>query len=646
MKQKITILASLILAVSISFFSSCCANSNELGSVASPDKNFEIEVFKGEQGELLYQVQWCDKAVIMPSALGLTMASGETLAQSADLISVEQSSSNETWTPVYGESNSYVDNYNEVLLTFGKDQSKVWGLRMRAYNEGVALKYEFYTGGDVDIISEQTEFAIDATASAWTSTKSQDPIRKSAVADLVGVQHLERPILIECSDDCYVALGEAKLVDFARMRLYGDRVEGEAMVIKNKLNEPTDSDIPARLTKDNNSTPWRYVMAAASPSAILQNNFLLLNLNDKCQIEDTSWIKPGKVLREVTLTTQGAKACIDFSKRNNVEYIMFDAGWYGPENSMESDATTVTLDPARSTGPFNMDEILSYAKKNDVGVVLYVNRRAMEQKEEEIFKLFKKWGIAGIKYGFVNVGSQEWTHWLHRSIAEASKYNLMIDVHDEYRPTGWSRTYPNFLTQEGIRGDEESTPNDLAINTIFTRMIAGAGDQTNCYYASRVEELMGSRASQMAKMVCIYSPFQSIYWYDRPVGSPSKTGGAGGAETFIKENDETKFYAQVPTVWDETLVVEGYPGEFARIARRSGDDWYMGALTGKKAHNFDVKFDFLKAGQSYEATIYSDVIVNGEKQVKMTTERVNSTTRMSKVVEAMNGFAMIIKPVK
>ena len=182
----------------------------------------------------------------------------------------------------------------------------------------------------------------------------------------------------------------------------------------------------------------------------------------------------------------------------------------------------------------------------------------------------------------------------------------MIDIHDEYRPTGFSRTYPNLMTQEGIRGDEESPDNSMVLNTLFTRMIAGAGDHTNCYFSPRVTEKMGSHASQLAKAVCLYSPWQFLYWYDRPKDSPPNKGGAGGTEGYILDVPELAFFDQLPTVWDDTRVLDGYPGDFAVIARRSGNDWFLGALNGSQERDFQIPLNFLDAGKTYEATIYAD----------------------------------------
>jgi len=311
-------------------------------------------------------------------------------------------------------------------------------------------------------------------------------------------------------------------------------------------------------------------MIAESAGKLLEQNYLIQNLNPPCEISDPSWIKPGKVIRDITLTTAGGMACIDFAAGHGMQYVEFDAGWYGPETDVASDATTVTLDEKRSKGPFDMPRLIQYGKEKGIGVILYVNRRALEQQLDTLLPLYQSWGVDGIKYGFVQVGTQEYTRWLHEAVKKTAQYKMVVDIHDEYRPTGFSRTYPNLLTQEGIRGDEESIPNSHTLTTMFTRMLAGAGDNTICYYAERVTEKMGSHGSQLAKAVCLFSPLQFLYWYDKPGIAPGKNVDLKGTTNMIGDEPELEFFNNVPTVWDETRVLTGEISKYGVIARRSG----------------------------------------------------------------------------
>jgi alpha-glucosidase len=249
--------------------------------------------------------------------------------------------------------------------------------------------------------------------------------------------------------------------------------------------------------------------------------------------------------------------------------------------------------------------VIRYADAKGIGIILYVNRRALERQLDVLLPLYRQWGIRGVKYGFVNVGTQQWTTWLHEAVRQAARHQLMVDVHDEYRPTGYSRTYPNLLTQEGIGGDETAPSNEQTLRILFTRMLAGAGDNTICYYNERVTR-NASHAYQLAKSVCLYSPWQFLYWYDRPAGAPGATGGAGGGRGVIGSERELEFFAQVPTVWDDTRVLHGEIGQYAVIARRSGETWFVGAMNDAQPRTLPLPLEFLDAGRSYTAHVYRD----------------------------------------
>ena len=388
-------------------------------------------------------------------------------------------------------------------------------------------------------------------------------------------------------------------------------------------------------------------MIGSDPGDLLEKNYLLLNLNDSSEIADESWIKPGKVLREVTLTTEGAIAAVDFTSAHNMQYVEFDAGWYGPENDDKSDARAVNPDPARSKGPLDMEEVIRYGKSKNIGILLYVNRKALEKQIDELLPVYQKWGVAGIKFGFVRVGNQEVTAWLHESIKKLVSYRMVADVHDEYRPTGVSRTYPNFLTMEGIRGDEESPSNSHTLITMFTRMLAGQADNTICYYNERVDKKMGSHASQLAKAVCIFSPLQFLYWYDKAAPSLVKDDGQWGATNYIGTEPELEFFDKVPTVWDDTKVLYGKIGEYGVIARRKNDEWFIGGINGEAARTLKLNFSFLDPDIKYSAKIYSDdPSVNTRTHVRIDSMIVDSKTVYPLQLPANNGIALDLAPLK
>lgn len=502
----------------------------------------------------------------------------------------------QTWQPVYGERSLITDRYNELELALRSDENqKEMTLFVRLYDEGLAFRYAF---NELDfwnrtLTAEKTQFLFANDCDTWIVGNAQSAYSKKKLSTLSGAA--DRPQVIQLNDHRFVAIGEAALVDYSRMKLEkSDTGLGVQSVLSGKVN----------LDLAKYQSPWRYVMVASHPGLLVQNNYFLLNLNEPNRISNTSWIKPGQVIREVTLTTQGGLACVDFAAENNIAYVEFDAGWYGDEYNPESDASTVTVDPKRSKGPLDLHQVIDYANQKGVGIILYVNMKALAKQLDQILPLYKKWGVKGLKYGFVDVGDQYSTSWLHHAVRKAAKYELMVDIHDEYRPTGYSRTYPNLITQEGIRGDEESPSLDQTIYTLYNRMICGAGDYTNCYFAERVTEKMGGRAAQLAKRVAIYSPWQFIYWYDRPEKSPARAGGAGSAESVIRKDAVTGFYCSIPTVWDDTRFLEGEMGEYAVVVRRSSSDWYISILNAGEKRRISLPLDFLKDTSGYKATLY------------------------------------------
>ena len=509
-------------------------------------------------------------------------------------------------------------------------------LHFRCYDEGIALCYEFPgkdTRSEVAIKSESTHFRFLRDHETWCVYSAQGEYEKKKISTMGS--GVERPLTLKLDDGRYAAIAEAGLVDYARMKLA--RSAKDSLSVVTQLSGEVSSNLPF-------TTPWRVLMLAESPGKLLENNDIILNLNSPCAIEDTSWIKPGKVIREVTLTTMGGKACVDFAAEHGLQYVEFDAGWYGPEYSDDADARTVTVDPERSPGPLELREVISYAEEKGIGILLYVNRRALERQLDEILPLYRSWGVKGVKYGFVQVGSQEWTSWLHKAVRAAADQQLMVDIHDEYRPTGYSRTYPNLMTQEGIGGDETSPENSQTLTLLFTRMLAGAADNTICYYSPRVDE-KATHAYQLAKAVCLYSPWQFLYWYDRPPASPGKKGGAGGVQNVIGDEPELEFFDALPTVWDDTRVLQGKIGEYAVIARRSGEEWYIGSMNSEEPRTLEVPLDFLDKDKTYTAHIYSDdAEVNTRTRVKIERMEVNSGSVLQVELGKNGGQAVRIVP--
>ncbi len=650
-----------VIAAIVIVFAGCKSdNSIEL---ASPDGLKSIVLFPSSSiaaDGLSFSVNYGEENVILPSQIELSSEDLD-LKGSFSIIKSEITSVDDEWTSRFSERSTIPDVYNQVKVYLTNGTTNI-NLICRAYNEGIAFAYEIPEQGDLSTIGldEKIHYNFENDYPLWSTPKrergvltAQGEYRKIPISQLE--PGCERPLLIELGDHLKVALAEAKLVDYARLSYSrGDRsahcilstLDGKMGV--QKQDTITGAILTERLegAKVHKSlpfqSPWRVVMIGDSYGELLENNYIIQNLNDPSAIEDDAWIKPGKVLRETTLTTQGAYSAVDFVAAHNMQYIMFDAGWYGDEMKNESDATTVTLDPKRSKGPLDMEAVTSYAKEKGIGLILYVNRRALEKQLDDILPLFKKWGVAGIKYGFVRVGDQEATAWMHKAIQKTAEYEMIVDVHDEYRPTGFSRTYPNFLTQEGIAGDETTVTNEHTLISMFTRTLAGPADNTVCYYNKRVE-VMGSHASQLAKTVCIFSPLQFLFWYDKAPDAPVKDDGLWGDTKTIGNEPELEFFKHVPTTWDETKVLTAEIGKLGVIARRKGNDWFIGGINGKEAHTIKPDFSFLKEGVNYKAKLYTDdESVETRTQVAIREIVINSTTELEIHLKANNGFAMHI----
>lgn len=596
-------------------------------SVQSPDDrialSFTVATVDGESGCPVYSVNFRGTPVIVPSRLGLELKDGALLA-GFRIAETKTSASDETWSPVCGPSASVRDQHHQLDVTLVQTNppGRRLVLTFRVSNEGVAFNYTLPAQDGrkaIEITKERSEFRFAADHEAWPTYAAQGAYAATPLSKIK--PDCERPLVVKAGQDVYVALAEAKLVEHARMKF--DPIAGAFGVV---------SRLAGPCTYENTmTTPWRVVMLADRPGALVENNFLLLNLNDPCALADTSWIKPGKAIRETTLTTVGGKACVDFAVKRGLQYIEFDAGWYGYEYDAKSGASAVNLDPKRSKGPLDLQEVVRYAASKDIGVILYVNHLAAEKQLDQILPLYRSWGIKGVKYGFVNVGAQKWTSWLHEAIRKASLCKLMVDVHDEYRPTGYSRTYPNLMTTEGVRGDEETPPAEQTLAGAFIRTIAGPADHTVCYFDGRVVRAW-THAYQLAKPVCIFSGWQFLFWYDRP-------------DKISQDEPELAFWNHMPATWDETHVLEGEIGRDIVVARRKGAEWFVGGMNAGDPRTFETSLAFLPRGKKFVAEIYRhDPTLSSATKVRADRFGVDSTSVLKTSVFKADGFAVRLVP--
>lgn len=564
------------------------------------------------------------------SALGIPNDTCKVWGENLNFTGIQRNQVNDSWKPVYGENSTISNNYNEMTIAFrkgdldnqkltdGYDKNKSYFMNVvvRAYNEGVAVRYHFpepSNGLFLHIVGEQTQFTMPEGTLAYYEPWAQGPYSLLPLTDWKGQS--ERPLTMKLTNGLSLVIAEAQMTDYARMKFSLNATKPNTL--QASLYSSVDV-IPAY------STPWRVIMAADKDVDLIKNNTIILNLNPENQIKDPSWIKPGKVIRVAKLTQEDAKKCVDFAAAHGLQYIHLDAGWYGPEMKMSSDATTVS-----ETKDFNMPELTAYAASKGIGLWVYVNQRALIQQLDSILPLYKKWGLKGIKFGFVQVGNQRWSTWMHEAVKKCAEYGLMVDIHDEYRPTGFSRTYPNLMTQEGIRGNEEMP--DADHNTIlpFTRFLAGPADYTIAYYR---KDIKNTHAHQLALSVVYYSPIQFMYWYDQP--------------SAYQGEPEIEFFDKVKSVWDETKVLNGEIGKYISVARRSGKEWFVGAITNTEARKIVIPTDFLVKGRKYVVKSFQDDDkVATRTKVAVSEQKIKGGEVLNFDVKASGGVALIITEV-
>lgn len=591
-------------------------------TLQSPNGKYQF-TFSQKEGKLLYSLDYAGKPVVeagelgvnidnhlVESAMGIPVDNSKVWTHGMEVTSVDRRSEDNTWKPVYGEYAQIRDRYNEMTIhllkggkhqdgggtAYDKRQQYLLDIIVRAYDEGVVIRYHFpeaVNGLFMHISEDLTSFRFAPGAEAYHYAWAQSHANKVKLlkSEAAWKEEAERPLTLRLDNGLYAAIGEAALSDFVRGKLKLKADNELQMAMFDSADIITAYDMP-----------WRFIMVGEKAIDLINNKQMVLNLNAPCQIQDTSWIKPGKAFRVCRLDMKTCMEGVDFCVDRGLQYIELDAGWYGPEMKMSSSALKVL-----ETRDIDMPKLCQYAKSKGIGVWVYVNQRALYQELDQLLPLYEKWGISGIKFGFVQIGSQEWTTWLHNAVKKCADHHIMVDIHDEYRPTGWSRTYPNLMTQEGIGGNEEMP--DAEHNTIlpFTRFLCGPADYTPCYFNGKVKN---TKAHQLAMPVVYYSPITFLFWYDLP--------------NVYKGEKELDFWKYCPTVWDESKALQGEIGEYIVQARRSGNDWFVGAMTGLLARDITLNTaDFLQKGKKYRVEIYND------------NPALNTRTKVSTVVQTI-----------
>lgn len=590
MKRTVFILGTFVSAATL-----IAGNTKEL-KLASPAGTHQI-VFQQKQAspqvnEVYYSVSYKGEPVLENSRAGLgldnriwEMALGvRNLKQPAcwmDNLEVDsvayQPTINNTWQPLYGERSRVQNAYNAATMYLSKKDGSDYRLNIevRAYDEGVSFRYFFPEHPKAifhKVVADLTEYTFPAGTKAWTEQWAQSAFE---YLDINEIKHpVERALTIELPNGKWGALTDADVDDWCLTKFKTSETK------KNTLTSVMYSPVDIVTYY---ATPWKIIMAADKPGELLEHNDIIQNLNPPCEIADAAaWVKPGKIMRETTISTEGAIATIDFCAAHNIPYMLFDWQWYMPCTSHDGDATKVVA-------KLDMPRVIAYGKEKGVGIWVYVNQHALMKQAKELFPLLHQWGIVGVKSGFVQYASHRWATWVHDLVRLAAENHLLMNIHDEFRPSGFSRTYPNLLTQEGICGNEEFPDATHNVTLPFTRMINGAADYTICYFDKRLKT---THAHQLAASLVFYSPLQTIFWYDKP--------------SFYQGEPEIEWFENLQTVFDDTKVLDGAPGKNITMARRKGEDWFVAAMTNNNGSKENISLSFLDKDKTYLASIYTD----------------------------------------
>jgi alpha-glucosidase len=633
-KSKLGILFFLIA-------SSCFAQDYQ---VTSPDKKISVNIKNGDV--LSYAVIFNDKSVIQESTLGFEFKAEPAMNKGFAIIGKQERNINEIWKPVVKSKHSeVVNNCNELQLML-KEKSglmRQMEITFRAYNDGIAFRTKLYRSeknGHRQITKELTTFTIPGNPKAWVveygnySTSNESEFFERSLSYITDKTIAGMPFLIHYSDKCWVAITEAVIANYPAFYI---GTNGKQNVLSTKLvplpGEEEDG-VKARFD-DEVYTPWRVVMIGDTPGKLIESE-IIQNLNDPCAIADPSWIKPGMSAwdhwwsGEVKMEMPVIKQYIDFASQMGWPYMLVDWQWYGKFNTPEADIT-------KWAAQIDMPEIISYAKSKNVKIIVWlynsdVNRNSAYKKA---FPLYHKWGIAGIKIDFMDRDDQDMVNWYHDIIKCAAENQLMVDFHGAYKPDGIIRTYPNMITREGVMGNEyykfsEKMSPEHNVKLAFTRMLAGQMDYTPGAFLNVTKEqyknqtpavVWNTRAAELSKFVIYESPLTVVC--DHPDNILNQPGA--------------DFLKLVPTIWDDIHFIDGYPGEYVAIAKKTGSEWFVGVMNNSKEKEITIKLDFISAGE-HVIGIWADAKDANKvpKNLKISSQKVKSGD-LIKIKLANNG---------
>jgi alpha-glucosidase len=584
----------------------------------SPDKKIRVSIQVGS--EVSYSVFVDGRELVVPSPVSLTLEGTGTLGKNPRLSGIKMRSAADLFSPVVKEKRAEVANrFNEAVLDFRGN----YGLIFRAYDDGVAYRFLTRFKDAVKVVSEEVRFTfgedcsvfipfVESFLSSYERNYSHVPLSQITAEKMAFL-----PVLVEVKNGPKIAITESDLDDYPGLYVKGSEDGSPSLFglfpaypLKEEQRRDRTLEVKERadyiaLTKGTRTFPWRALLIARRDGDLIESDFVS-RLSKPPAFKDTSWVKPGQVAWdwwnatnvfgvdfESGMNTATYKFYIDFASKYGIAYIILDEGWSDP-------ADLFKVNPA-----IDMPQLLAYARDKNVGIILWCVWLTLDRQLQEALDLFERWGVKGIKVDFMDRDDQKVVNFYRRVAAAAAERRLIVDFHGAFKPAGLRYEYPNILTREGVMGLEYSkwsdtvTPeHDLLVP--FIRMLAGPMDFTpgamrnataqnfKAIFATPMSQ--GTRCHQLAMYVVYESPLQML------CDSPS---------AYLREPEIMDFLSRVPTVWDETKVLDARVGDYVVVARKNGEGWFVGAMTDWTPRQLDLKFDFLGEG-AWKAEIYAD----------------------------------------
>lgn len=610
-------------------------------TLSSPDQQlvmqFTTVAEKGPSdvgGKLAYSVMFHGKALIGSSALALDLAGQPLLGSKVQIVESTPGKGDDNYTLIAGKASKIHDSYNKVELRVVESDwpKRTLLIEARAYDGGIVFRYvlpEQDAIKELRLKQEDTEFRISTDATTWAlalpnyrSSYESEYVKLpiTAFSNQGGVSShflIGLPLLMHSPGTAWMALTEADLEGNAGMYVTNPSGNWAGHWFVSELSPGLDQSGLALSTTLPHHSAWRVLLVADSPGKLMESN-IITDLNPPNRVQDTSWIHAGKASwnwwagdigpdGKAAFTTKNMEYYVDFAAKSGFPYMLLDAGWADGRNIM------------KLRGNVDVPELVRYAAVRHVKVWIWLYSESVMDQMKEAFPLYEKWDVAGVKIDFINRDDQKGIKFYYDVAREAADHHLMVDFHGASKPWGIERTYPNVLSYEAVLGAENNkvarrdSPVDRSVFP-FTRMIAGPLDYTPGGFNNVTEDgfvaqdkspmIMGTRAQQLALYVVFQTPFQMVS--DSPQA--------------YADQPAFKFIKDVPAQWDSMRVLNGEPGEFVTIARRHGQQWYLGSTTNWTPRELHVPLDFLGTGR-YVAEIYEDAADAGTHPKDVTIRR-------------------------